>query len=108
MEPDSWMLEAFKVAEAEFNSQLKEGEKLDFSQYRSIEEVYNATDEIQKRQSKDGKLRHLSRIKPYLDNLKQYSDVMEQFIRLKPDLLTLIWVRQSALAVIGKKSAYSL
>jgi hypothetical protein len=89
---NAWVLEAFKVAEAEFNSQFKEGEKVDFSQYRSIQEVYDVTDDIQRTQSSSGTLRNLSRIKPYLDGLSQYAGVIEVFVQAKPDLLALIWV----------------
>lgn len=91
-QPDPWMLDAFEAAQTEFNSHLKDGEKFDFSQYKSIEEVYNVTDEIQRRQAKSGTLRNLARIQPYFDGLTQYAGVIEQFVQVKPDLLALIWV----------------
>jgi hypothetical protein len=93
-QPDPWLLAAFEAAQAEFNSQFHVGERIDFSQYQSIEDVYDTTDAIQTRQSKSTMLRSLGRIKPYLECLKQFQGVIEVFVSAKPDLLALIWVRE--------------
>jgi hypothetical protein len=57
----------------------------------SIDQVYDATDELQKEQAKKGHLRHLSKIEPYLQRLRDYSSVIEVFLQVKPDILGLIW-----------------
>ncbi|WAO88971.1 NACHT domain-containing protein [Fusarium falciforme] len=54
-------------------------------------EVYDATDQLQKEQSKTGHLRHLSKIEPFLDRLREDSGVVETFVQAKPDILALIW-----------------
>jgi nitrate/nitrite-specific signal transduction histidine kinase len=91
-QPDPWMLASFEAAEAEFHQSLKDADKLDFSQFTSIQDVYDATDNIQRQQTKKRTLQNLARIKPYLDCLKQYEGVIEVFVQVKPDLLALIWV----------------
>lgn len=57
----------------------------------SIDEVYDATDELQKEQAKSGHLRHLSKIGPYLERLRDYSSVIETLVQAKPDVLAFIW-----------------
>ena len=58
---------------------------------RSIDEVYDATDAIQKERAKKGHLRHLAKIQPFLENLRNYAGVIEQFVQAKPDVPALIW-----------------
>ena len=60
-------------------------------QITSIDEVYNATDELQKVQARTGHLRHLSKIGPYLERLRDYSSIIGIFVQVKPDILALIW-----------------
>ncbi|MCJ1267692.1 hypothetical protein MMC22_007578 [Lobaria immixta] len=57
----------------------------------SIDEVYEATDRLQKDQAKTGHLRHLSKIEPYLERLRDYSGAIETLVQAKPDILALIW-----------------
>ena len=57
----------------------------------TIDQVYDATDKLQKEQAKNGHLRHLSKIEPYLERLRDYSSVIEVFLQVKPDILGLIW-----------------
>ena len=60
-------------------------------QATTIDQVYAETDELQAEQSKHGHLRHLSKIKPYLTGLEDYTQAIEVFIQAKPDVLALIW-----------------
>ncbi|EEU34916.1 uncharacterized protein NECHADRAFT_39728 [Fusarium vanettenii 77-13-4] len=60
-------------------------------QTTSIDQVYDATDQLQKEQSKTGSLRHLSKIGPFLGRLKEYADAVDTFVQAKPDILALIW-----------------
>jgi len=57
----------------------------------SIEDVYNATDTLQKEQATQGHLRHLSRIDRYLEGIRGYASVIEVFMQAKPEVLCLIW-----------------
>jgi hypothetical protein len=57
----------------------------------TIDEVYDATDKLQEEQAKRGQLRHLSKIEPYLEGLRNYTSVIEVFMQAKPDILALIW-----------------
>ena len=57
----------------------------------SIDEVYDATDKLQEEQAKSGHLRHLSKIEPYLERLREYSSAIDTFVQTKPNVLALIW-----------------
>ncbi|KAF5721586.1 NACHT domain-containing protein [Fusarium mundagurra] len=57
----------------------------------TIEEVYKLTNDIQSKLAPQGKLRHLAKIKPFLDRLSEYAGVIEVFVQVKPDILALIW-----------------
>ncbi|ERF71684.1 hypothetical protein EPUS_08997 [Endocarpon pusillum Z07020] len=57
----------------------------------SIDEVYDATDKLQEEQAKNGHLRHLSKIEPYLERLREYSGAIDTFVQTKPNVLALIW-----------------
>ncbi|KAJ4857218.1 hypothetical protein T069G_08115 [Trichoderma breve] len=58
---------------------------------KTIDEVYDATDALQAEQAKHGRLRHLSKIKPFLEGLQGYADTIDTFVQVKPDVLALIW-----------------
>jgi len=84
--------DAFEAARKDFLSGLKVRDIYNFSQFTSINDVYNTTDTIQKEQSRSGTLQSLNRIRPYLDCLSQYVGVVDTFAQAKPDILCLIWV----------------
>lgn len=73
----------------------------DFSQFTSIDQVYNETDRIQREQGESGRLRNLRRIQPFLDCMKQYAGVLDTFVQAKPDLLSLIWASRTQRACIS-------
>ncbi|RSL98170.1 hypothetical protein CDV31_012704 [Fusarium ambrosium] len=90
--PSDAVRHAFESAIQKFKDDLKNPEHYDkILQTTSIDQVYDATDEIQKEQSKNGRLRHLSKIEPFLSRLRDYSSVVETFVQAKPDILALIW-----------------
>jgi hypothetical protein len=60
-------------------------------QTRNVEELYDVTDKLQEEQSKTGRLRHLSKIEPFIEGLRRYASVIEVFMQAKPDVLALIW-----------------
>ena len=63
----------------------------DILQTKSIGEVYDLTDKLQEEQARTGRLRHMSKITPFLNGLKDYAGVIEVFMQAKPDVISLIW-----------------
>ena len=90
--PNDLIRAAFENAIRDFKASLGD-EKLweEISKKNSIEDVYDATDVLQKEQAEKGFLRHLAKIQPYLEGLRSYASVIEVFIQSKQDLLSLIW-----------------
>ncbi|KAI0442379.1 NACHT domain protein [Xylaria telfairii] len=83
---------AFQNAMSSFKAELKDDQVYnDMLQITTIDQVYDATDEIQRQQAKEGHLRHLSKVSPYLERLNEYAATIEVFIQVKPDVLALIW-----------------
>ncbi|KAL6826144.1 hypothetical protein V8C40DRAFT_286985 [Trichoderma camerunense] len=83
---------AFAEAVREFKSKLKNDQLwAEILKTKSIDEVYDATDALQAEQAKRGRLRHLSKIKPFLEGLQGYADTIDTFVQVKPDVLALIW-----------------
>ncbi|KAG5746346.1 hypothetical protein H9Q70_010966 [Fusarium xylarioides] len=83
---------AFEAAMLDFKEKLKGHSFYDqITQTTSIEQVYQDIEKLQDRQAKSGRLRHLSKIEPFLARLREYSSVVETFVQAKPDILALIW-----------------
>lgn len=84
--------EAFENAKREFKDSLKNPEIYDeILKTSKIDQVYDFTDKLQDDQAKHGHLRHLSKIQPYLERLREYAGVVETFVQVKPGVLALIW-----------------
>ncbi|KIX07366.1 uncharacterized protein Z518_02019 [Rhinocladiella mackenziei CBS 650.93] len=83
--------EAYEMAKTEFFRELKRPQDYDFSKFTSIDDVYDYTEKLQTEQARHGNMRHLNRIRPYLQNLEQYVGVLDTFSQAKADLLSLIW-----------------
>ncbi|KAI5925083.1 hypothetical protein F4810DRAFT_660893 [Camillea tinctor] len=86
-----WLADAFDTAKDDFIRSLKTPSRYDFSKLQTINDVYDATDEIQKKQVQTKILRGLKRIEPFIEALKEYTAVIEVFVQVKPDILALIW-----------------
>ncbi|KAK5267403.1 hypothetical protein LTR96_007436 [Exophiala xenobiotica] len=83
---------AFDNAIRDFKASLGDNALIEeISKTTTIDEVYDATDALQKDQAKKGHLRHLSKIEPFLNGLREYTAVIEVFIQSKQDILSLIW-----------------
>ncbi|KAK5451734.1 hypothetical protein LTS15_007994 [Exophiala xenobiotica] len=83
---------AFDNAIRDFKANLGDNALIEeISKTKTIDEVYDATDALQKEQAKKGHLRHLSKIAPFLNRLKEYTAVIEVFVQSKQDILSLIW-----------------
>ena len=84
---------SFDTARQEFLRDFPDNEYVQaFSQFTSIDDVYNATDEIQKKQGESRMLQNLAKIQPYLTCLDQYATVLDIVVQVQPDILALIWV----------------
>ncbi|KAH4040807.1 hypothetical protein HBI56_015270 [Parastagonospora nodorum] len=83
---------AFETAIHKFRVELKNDNLYrEILQTRTIVEVYDVTDKLQEEQSRTGRLRHLSKIEPFLAGLRGYVNVIEVFMQAKSDVLALIW-----------------
>ena len=90
--PSSLVAVAFDTARKEFLRDVPDEDVAVFSKSTSIDDIYNATDEIQKKQAGTRTLQNLSKIQPYLECLTQYSGVLDTIVQVKPDVLAIIWV----------------
>lgn len=83
---------AFEKSVRNFKADLKD-DKLynEILQTTTIDQVYDLTDKLQEEQAKNGHLRHLSKIEPFLESLRSYTGVIDTFVQAKPDILALIW-----------------
>jgi hypothetical protein len=83
---------AFDTSMKEFRGRLKNANLYhEILQTKKIEEIYDLTDRLQEEQSRTGRLRHLSKIEPFLQGLTEYARVIEVFMQAKPDVLALLW-----------------
>ena len=62
--------EAYEMAKREFFKNLKRPQDYDFSKYTSINDVYDYTDKLQAEQDQNYNMRHLNKIRPFLQNLQ--------------------------------------
>ncbi|KIA75967.1 hypothetical protein HK57_00235 [Aspergillus ustus] len=83
---------AFQAAMNEFKMNLNNNTLYrEILATKSIDEVYDLTDKLQAEQGKKGRLRHLAKIEPYLNRLREYAAVIEVFMQVQPDIIGLIW-----------------
>ena len=71
---------------------LTEEEKNELRGACTIEDVWEIAKAIQIKQGEQGKLGNMNKIRPYLDGLKRYDDVIKVFISSNPANAALIWV----------------
>ena len=95
------LIASFNTAHQEFLRDFPQDEYAQaLSQFTSIDDVYNATDELQKKQGESRMLQNLAKIQPYLGCLDQYATVLDTVVQVKPEILALIWVRMFASYVL--------
>ena len=83
---------AFRSVIHDFRNKLQDDDLYrEILKTTSIDDIYDATDKLQAQQAKVGRLRHLSKIEPYLERLRDYSGAIETLVQAKPDILALIW-----------------
>jgi len=82
----------FEKSICDFKANLKNDELYsEILQTTTINQVYDITDKLQEEQAKNGHMRHLSRVGPFLERLRGYAGAIETFAQVKPDILALIW-----------------
>ncbi|RFU32920.1 hypothetical protein B7463_g3424, partial [Scytalidium lignicola] len=81
MSASDYLQEAFEAARDDFLAELKGSEPYDFSEYLTIDAVYDETERIQEEQGKIGTLRNLKRIEP--DILDLYATTLKFFRKSK-------------------------
>ena len=85
-------LEPFERARENVLEKLTAKEKKELADTCTIEDVWKVATDIQKKQARLRKLGNMNKIKPYLDGLKRYDDVIKVLISSDPGILALIWV----------------
>jgi hypothetical protein len=83
---------AFDNAVRDFQTNLGNDELIqEISKTSTIDQVYDATDALQKEQHSKKRMRYLAKIEPFIRGLREYTAVIEVFIQSKQDVLCLIW-----------------
>ena len=82
----------FERAREKVWNNLTEGEKNELRHACTIEDVWKTAESIQKNQGKRHELGNMNKIRPYLDGLKRYDDVIKVFVSSNPAHAALIWV----------------
>lgn len=63
----------------------------EFQETKSLGDLDHAIREIEKQQANRKSLRNMQKVRPFLNALEQYSQVIEVFVNAKPDMLAFIW-----------------
>ncbi|KAH7009779.1 NACHT domain protein [Ilyonectria destructans] len=58
---------------------------------KTVDQVYDAMEQLQAEQAKKNAMGHLSKIFPYLERLQEYGRILDTFAQVKPDVLCLLW-----------------
>ena len=83
---------AFEQTVRDFKASLKNDNLYsEIMKTTTIDQVYDLTDKLQEEQRQKGELRHLAKISPYLERLREYAGVIQVFIQIKPEILAAIW-----------------
>ena len=90
--PNALNLEPFERARKSVWNKLTAKEKNELSAACTIEDIWITAEHIQGEQGKRRELGNLNKIRPYLDGLRRYDDVIKVLISSNPGILALIWV----------------
>lgn len=88
---DPTMLSKFSRVMESFKAQISQ-EDTDRFKVTTFNDLKSVVQDIQAEQARRKSLRNMTKIRPYLDGLNQYSAVIEVFVNSKPDILAFIWV----------------
>lgn len=73
-----------------------EEQKKYFGQPTSIGDIWDLVENLQAQQASRGALQNMARIEPFIKGMTQYAKVIEVFVQVKPEIMALIWVRESS------------
>ena len=85
-------LEPFERARKQVWNKLTAKEKDELAGICTIGDVWKVVVDIQEKQAKQRELGNMNKIRPYLEGLKRYDDVIKVLISSNPGILALIWV----------------
>ena len=91
----------FEAAVKSFQEELPNRDEFDFRGIETIDDVYREISIIQEEQGRKRELRYMKRIEPFLNCLEQYSQVLDTFVQVKPNVLALIWVCMTLRSING-------
>lgn len=90
--PNPHLVNAFMAAKTDFIASQKDPSLFDrVSNVTSIQEIYEFVMQIQDQQNNTTGIRNLRKINKFLEGIRQFSQVIEIFVSVKPDILALIW-----------------
>ena len=82
----------FEAAVKDFQKDFPDGDDFDIRGIETIDDVYREITITQDEQGRKRELRYMGRIKPFLNCLQQYSEVLDTLVQAKANVLALIWV----------------
>ena len=87
------ILPEFERAVAAFKKkvELDEAELADF-QLTDLQSLHRTINAIQNQQAKDRKLMYMGRLKPFLDTMRDYGQVLEVFLNTS-NFVAFVWVK---------------
>jgi hypothetical protein len=85
-------VEAFKE-----NSALNEAELVDF-QLTDLQSLQQAINTIQNQQAKNKRLMYMRRLKPFLDTMEDYGQILKVFLNTS-NYIAFVWVRTLVLPI---------
>ena len=85
-------LEPFERARKKVWNNLTAKEKNELACTCTIEDIWKVATDIQNEQAKRRELGNMNKIRPYIDGLKRYDDVIKVLISSNPGIMALIWV----------------
>ncbi|KAI0096658.1 hypothetical protein GGR51DRAFT_568277 [Nemania sp. FL0031] len=85
--------EAFNAAKKSFRDQLNDQKLYDdiLTNATTMDDVYQMAAKLQEEAASQASMRYLRRLRPFLDVLAGYAQVVDVFVQAKPGLLALIW-----------------
>lgn len=86
---------AFERAVNRFRQTLTDGEHKIFRHLTSEQDVWDLVEELQNEQGSRMSLQNMGRIEPFISGMRQYASVIEVFVQVKPEIMALIWVRET-------------
>lgn len=92
MTTESLWLEPFLNAHKDVWNKLTQKERAQLTGQNTLQHVWGVADEIQKKQAEKGTLGNMNKIRPYLEVLEGYGEVIGVFVQAKPEIIALVWV----------------